>query len=231
MKSSSTRASPRVRFSSFLSRLLWRTSAVGLCFNLETFSFLNNFLSCGHLLGPIFRLTFDRISLWSVQQSTLHMAFVTLMSFVSFFLVMMYSIRCQCLDIRCIHDVLLHFGRQKRVFVITKLYVEHNCNSKSPLLLHFSMPWGPMTVFQGWWSDPTLTLKLPRRSSLSDLETALMAVSSSSWNLFVTSSGLVMVGMYALITVAHLCPRGRWRVTVNVRFPLAGLQVFTQSKT
>ena len=51
-----------------------------LLLNLEAFSHIGAFVSYGHQEGWILMLSLETISLWSVQQSSPHMAFMTLTS-------------------------------------------------------------------------------------------------------------------------------------------------------
>ena len=76
-------------------------------------------------------------------------------------------VSCQCLDRGCLHDVLLRFGSQKTVLVISRSYSSHFLRSRIPLLLHLPMSSHPIIPSQVWWSVPTLALKSPRRMSLS----------------------------------------------------------------
>lgn len=60
----------------------------------------------------------EMISLWSVQHSVPHIAFVSLTSCLSLLLTITECIRCQCLLQGCIHKVLLGLGKRKKVLVL-----------------------------------------------------------------------------------------------------------------
>ena len=94
-----------------------------------------------------------------------------------------------CLERGCIHDVFLRVGRRKTVLVISNSCSAHFLKRRSPLLLHFPTPSDPITPFQVWWSVPTLSLKSPKRISLSVRGAAEVTESRSSYNLSLTSSG------------------------------------------
>ena len=121
------------------------------------------FLHCGRCAGCMRRLSLLTTSLWSAKQSAPHIVFVTLTSCLSFLHTMIYSMRCQCLERGCIHDVLLQVGRRKTVLVISSSCSAHFVKRRKSLLLHFPTPSVPITPSQVWWSVPTIALKSPRR--------------------------------------------------------------------
>ena len=104
-------------------------------------------------------------------------------------------------------------------------------SSRRPLLLHLPTPSEPIFPFQVWLSVPTLTLKSPRRMSLSVRGVAEIILSNSSWNLSFTSSGLVIVGAWALTMIACLLPdKGSLKVIRRSLMPLGNpLSFLTRS--
>ena len=117
------------------------------------------FLSCGRRAGWILRLSLLTTSLWSAQQSTPHMIFVTLTS-------------CLFSSTQC------HFGASMHPWCLVavwqpedricdqhaaRLISAHSLRSRRLLLLYLPMSSGSITPFQVWWSVPTLALKSPRR--------------------------------------------------------------------
>ena len=89
---------------------------------------------------------------------------------LSFLLVMTKSIKCQCMERGCIHDVLFRWGRRNTVFVMSNSCSTQVLSSNSPLLLHFPTPFFPRTPSQVTWSVSTLALKFPRRNSFPAVE-------------------------------------------------------------
>ena len=136
-------------------------------FSLFTLSFFFTLLGCFLCFPAILKDALQRSMMWSVQQSAPLMVLVIRMSLMSRRLVMMKSIRCQCLDRGCIQVALWISGCSKSVFVMVSSSSEHRVSRRSPLEFSFPMPWGPSTDGHAVQLLTTWALKLPSKSNLS----------------------------------------------------------------
>ena len=138
---------------------------VGTSFSFMMFSHFGAFLLCGRISGWTLMLNLEMIKRWSVQHSAPNTTLVTLTSCLSLHLTMIWSIRCQYLQRRCI-DVSLRVGRWNTMLVIRRLCLAQVWRSSKPLLLHFPVPCLSSTLSQEALSGPTLALKSLRTMSL-----------------------------------------------------------------
>ncbi len=159
-------------------------------------------------------LHLDTISRWSVQQSAPHMAF-NYHSHVLYVLLPGDDIIDQVpMPGSSMHPRSLVAGGETeqcvgedKVMGSTKLEKQH-----AVAVALIPVPCLLMIPSQVWWSVPVLALKSPRTKSLSDCGTAAMRASSSSLNLSLMSSGLDIVGAYALSDQRHVFLVPEWEL-------------------
>ena len=166
--------------SSHSSKALTNDCLVGTSFSFMMFSRFGTFLSCGLILDWTLMLSLEMIRRWPVQHSVPLIALVILTSHLSLHLTMTQSIKCQCLELRCIQDVLLWVERQNTVLVIRRLCLAQVWRSSRLLLLYFPVQCLPSTPSQEALSRPTLALKSLRMMILSAVGTAGITYSKSS---------------------------------------------------
>ena len=120
----------------------------------------------------ILKATFDLNIWWSVQQLDPNL------SFISWHLVMMKPIICQCLERGWIQVVLRSSFCLNMVFATISSNSDHTASRSWPLELHFRIPYFPMTKGRLSFSFPILALKSPISSNLSVRVMPLSTLSS-----------------------------------------------------
>ena len=117
----------------------------------------------------ILKINFDLNIWWSVPQFAPRIVGVLQMSILSRHLVMMKSIICPCRERGYVQVVLCTSFCLNMVLVTIRSNSLHSANRRSPLELHFPIPYLPMAEGHLSFYFPIIALKCPISRSLSVL--------------------------------------------------------------